>query len=254
MSITRVIPILLLSGEGLVKTTKFKNPVYLGDPINALRIFNEKEVDELVLFDIDAAKKKRQPNYEWIRDLVSECFMPIGYGGGIDSIDKAKRIFDIGVEKVVINTSSFDYNFIENLSAIYGSQSVVVCIDVKKSYFGNYKFYTRSGQTKGKVDPVNHAINVVKAGCGEIIIQSIDKEGTMGGFDSEITKMISDCVDVPVVASGGAGSISDFDSVLKYGNASAVAAGSLFVYKGIQKGILINYPTEIIREKFIDNG
>lgn len=253
MSIVRVIPILLLKDEGLVKTKKFKDPVYIGDPINAVRIFNEKEVDELVLFDIDAAKKERPPQYDWLSDIVSESFMPIGYGGGIDSVDKAKRVFDLGIEKVVLNSASFNYDLIEKLAAIYGSQSIVISIDVKKNFFGQYHTYSKSANQKHSVGPVDHAKKVVNAGAGEIIIQSIDNEGTMKGYDIELTKSVSESVPVPVVASGGAGSIEDLEQALKEGEASAVSAGSLFIFKGKQNGILINYPTEIIHNKFFEN-
>ena len=253
MSIVRVIPILLLKDEGLVKTKKFTDPVYIGDPINAVRIFNEKEVDELVLFDIDAAKKDREPQYEWVKDIVSESFMPIGYGGGIDSVDKAKRVFDLGIEKVILNSASFNYDLIEELAAIYGSQSIVICIDVKKNFFGKYHTYSQSANQKHLIGPIEHAKKVVNAGAGEIIIQSIDNEGKMKGYDIDLIKSVSESVQVPVVASGGAGSIEDLEKALKEGEASAVSAGSLFVFKGKQKGILINYPTEIIHNKFFEN-
>jgi imidazole glycerol-phosphate synthase subunit HisF len=253
MSIVRVIPILLLKDEGLVKTKKFKDPVYIGDPINAVRIFNEKEVDELLLLDIDAAKKIREPQYQWLKDIVSESFMPIGYGGGIDSVDKAKKVFDLGIEKVILNSASFNYELVEQLASIYGSQSIVISIDVKKSIFGIYNTYSESSKQKHSIDPVQHAKKVVNAGAGEIIIQSIDNEGTMKGYDIELIKSVCESVPIPVVASGGAGSIEDLEIALKEGNASAVSAGSLFVYKGKQNGILINYPTEIIQNKFFEN-
>lgn len=253
MGIVRVIPILLLKDEGLVKTKRFKDPVYIGDPVNAVRIFNEKEVDELVLFDIDAANKGRDPQYDWLSDIVCESFMPIGYGGGIDSVEKAKKLFDLGIEKIVLNTASFNYDLIEEIASIYGSQSIVISVDVKKNYFGNYNTYSKSANQKHSIGPVEHSMKVVNAGAGEIIIQSIDNEGTMKGYDIELTKLVSESVTVPVVASGGAGSIEDLERALKVGNASAVSAGSLFVFKGKQNGILINYPTEIIHKKFFEN-
>jgi imidazole glycerol-phosphate synthase subunit HisF len=253
MSIVRVIPILLLKDEGLVKTKNFKDPIYIGDPINAVRIFNDKEVDELVIFDIDAAKKIRNPQYEWLSDIVSESFMPMGYGGGIDSIDKAKKIFDLGLEKVILNSASFNYDLIEKLAAIFGSQSISISVDVKKNFLGKYYLFSESAKKKHSIGLVEHAKRVVNAGAGEIIIQSIDKEGTMTGYDIDLIKTVSVSVPVPVVASGGAGSIKDLEEALEEGGASAVSAGSLFVYKGKQNGILINYPTEIIHNKFFDN-
>lgn len=179
--------------------------------------------------------------------------MPIGYGGGIDSVEKAKKVFDLGVEKVVLNSASFNYDLIKELTAIYGSQSIVACIDVKKSFFGKYYTYSESASRKHSIDPVEHAKKVVNAGAGEIIIQSVDNEGTMKGYDIDLTRSISESVSVPVVASGGAGTIDDLEKALNEGRASAVSAGSLFVFKGKQNGILINYPTEIIHNKFFDN-
>jgi cyclase len=243
MSFVRVIPTLLLKGKGLVKTVNFKNPIYLGDPINAVRIFNEKEVDELVLLDIMASSEKREPNYSWIKDIVSESFMPIGYGGGIYNIEQIKKIFDLGVEKIIMNTAAFDFKLLNQAASIYGEQSIVVCIDAKKSFFGGYNVYSRSGQDKHKLSPEAFAKTVVNSGAGEIIIQSIDNEGKMKGFDLVLTKLVSSAVNVPIVASGGAGSIQDLKAVINVGGASAVTAGSLFVYKGKHNAVLINYPS-----------
>jgi cyclase len=240
----RILPILLLKDEGLVKTKNFKNPVYIGDPINAVRIFNEKEVDELILLDITASIENRDPNYDWIRDIVSESFMPIGYGGGIKNSDQVKKLYDTGIEKIVINSASTDLNLISELSSKYGNQSIVISIDVKKNLFGSYSVYTHNGTQNLKTSPADFARKVVDAGAGEIIIQSIDHEGSMSGFDLKLTKLVSDAVDVPVVASGGAGNLDHLKEVLEEGGASAVAAGSLFVFKGKQKGILINYPVK----------
>lgn len=243
----RIIPVLLLKGKGLVKTTAFRNPVYVGDPINAVRIFNEKEVDELVLCDIEASIIHREPNYSWIKDIVSECFMPVGYGGGIQNIDQIKKIFDLGVEKVILNTAAFDFNLVSKAASIYGCQSIVGCIDAKKSFFGGYNVYSKSGSIKHKIAPDDLAKKLVSAGVGEIIIQSIDKEGSMTGFDLALTMAVSHAVNVPVVASGGAGALTHFSEVLDKSKASSVAAGSFFVFKGKHKAVLINYlsPTEI---------
>lgn len=243
MSEIRVIPTLLLKGKGMVKTINFKNPNYLGDPINAVRIFNEKEVDELVLLDIFATRENRDPNYQWIKDIVSESFMPIGYGGGIKNIEQIKKIFDLGVEKIILNSASFDFDLLSKAASIYGEQSIVVSIDVKKSLFGGYNVYSNSGQDKHKYKPDEFAKQVVSSGAGEIIIQSIDHEGLMKGYDLTLTKLVSSSVNVPIVASGGAGDLQHLKEAVIEGGASAVTAGSLFVYKGKHNAVLINYPS-----------
>ena len=243
MSLVRVIPTLLLKGEGLIKTSQFKNPVYIGDPINAVRIFNEKEVDELILLDVTATAEKREPKYNWIKDIVSESFMPVGYGGGIKNVEQAKKLFDTGIEKLIINSASLDFNFISSLAKIYGNQSIVICIDVRENLLGNYSIYTNNGTLKHKMTPEVMAKSVVNAGAGEIIIQSIDKEGTMKGYDLDLIKIVSKTVNVPVVASGGAGSQEHLKDAILKGGASAVSAGSMFVFKGKHRGILINYPS-----------
>lgn len=245
MSLVRVLPVLLLDNGGLVKTRQFKDPVYLGDPINAVRIFNEKEVDELILLDISATRDKREPDYETIRDIVSESFMPIGYGGGISTLDHIHKLYQTGVEKMILNSASFDFELINKAASKYGSQAVSISIDVRKSFFGGYSVYTHNGTKKHSITPDKFARQVVDAGAGEIIIQSIDREGSMSGYDIGLTKMVADAVDVPVVASGGAGSNQDFRQALGEGGASAVAAGSLFVFKGKHRAVLISYSSSI---------
>jgi cyclase len=240
----RLIPVLLLKGKGLVKTTGFKNSIYLGDPINAVRIFNEKEVDELVLCDIEASKLLREPNYAWVKNIVSECFMPVAYGGGICNLEQIKKIFDLGVEKIILNTSAFNLDLVTKAAIIYGNQSIVASIDAKKSFFGGYNIYSKSGTIKHKIAPDVFARQLVNAGIGEIIIQSIDNEGSMLGFDLELTKLVANSVNVPVVASGGAGNMQNFSDVLEKGNASSAAAGSFFVFKGKHRAVLINYPNQ----------
>lgn len=245
----RLIPVLLLKEKYLVKTKRFKNPQYIGDPVNAVRIFNEKEVDELVLCDIEASLLQKEPNYALIKSIVSECFMPVGYGGGLNNIEQIKRIFDLGVEKIILNTSAFDFKLIQKAASIYGNQSIVASIDVKKSLFGSFNVYSKSGSVKHKLNPVEFALELVSAGVGEIIVQSIDKEGSMAGFDLELTKSIANAVNIPVIASGGAGSLTHIKDVIQFGNASSVAAGSFFIFKGKHKAILINYPdTNLINE------
>lgn len=241
MFFTRIIPTLLLEDGGLVKTIKFKNPKYVGDPINAVRIFNEKEVDELVLLDIAATRQGKEPNYYEIEQIVSEAFMPIGYGGGIHKLSHIEKLFKIGVEKVILNTAAFfNEDLIKEASNIYGSQSIVVCLDYKKDIWGEYKFYTKSGidKMKGKcVDIIKHMEDL---GAGEIILNSIDKDGTMTGYDLVLFEKLAKEVTVPVIASGGAGNIQDFIKALNAGT-SAVAAGSMFVYQGVHRAVLISY-------------
>ena len=243
----RIIPILLLNDSGgLVKTQKFTKPVYIGDPINAVKIFNEKEVDELILFDIGATLNNTSPNYSFIKEVVSESFMPMGFGGGINNLDHIKSLFDLGLEKVIINSAMFDYDLIDEAAKIFGSQSIVISIDVKKSLFNKYQIFTKSGRLKQNIDFIEHVKRLCNFGAGEIIIQSIDKEGLMRGYDLELIEIISSTVNIPIVASGGAGSLKDMKDAVNAG-ASASAAGSLFVFKGSEKGILINYPNQ---EKF----
>lgn len=240
-----------MKGDGLVKTVNFKNPIYIGDPINAVKIFNEKEVDELILFDISASIENRPPRYSKINDIVSESFMPLGYGGGLNDINQIKRIIDMGIEKIVLNSSSLNYNLIEQASNLLGSQSIVICIDVKKTILGKYRVYTKSGTINHKISPDQFASEVVNVGAGEIIIQSIDREGTMRGIDIDLVKLISEKISVPIIASGGIGSLKHIQDAINLGGASAVAAGSFFVYKGKHRAVLINYPKfNIIKEIF----
>lgn len=241
MHFTRIIPTLLLQDGGLVKTVKFKNPKYVGDPINAVRIFNEKEVDELVLLDIAATKEGKEPNYREIEEIVSEAFMPIGYGGGINQLAHIEKLFKIGVEKVILNSAAYtNEQLISEASSIYGSQSIVVCLDYKTDLWGDYRFYTHSGtnKIKGKCEDVIKRIG--ELGAGEIILNSIDKDGTMSGYDLGLLEKLAKEVTVPVIASGGAGNIQDFVKAIHSG-ASAVSAGSMFVYQGIHRAVLISY-------------
>lgn len=240
---TRVIPCLLLKGQGLVKTVNFTNPKYIGDPINAVKIFNDKEVHELVFLDITASTEKRSPRLDYITDIASECFMPLGYGGGIRTAKQAEDIFNRGVEKVVINSCAVENpSFIHELADQFGSQSIVVSIDVKKNFLGNYQTYTHSGTTKTRWDPVTWALEAEMLGAGEIFLNSIDRDGTMKGYDIPLIKSVSASVSIPVVACGGAGTVEDFSRAVKDGGASAVAAGSMFVFYGKHRAVLINFP------------
>lgn len=242
----RVIPALLLQGQGLVKTVQFKNPVYLGDPINIVRIFNDKEVDELVFLDIAATTENRPPSFEMLASITSECFMPLGYGGGIKSMDDIRRLFSIGIEKVILNTAAVeDPALIRAVADHAGSSSVVISMDVKKNILGKYEIYTRSGKKKVGLDPVKHAIEMEKQGAGELFINSIDRDGTMQGYDLDLIKRVADAVSIPVVASGGAGKLQDLADAINIGGASAAAAGSLFVFQGPLRGVLISYPSQV---------
>lgn len=239
----RVIPVLQYNGVGLVKTVGFKAPKYVGDPINAVKIFNEKEVDELVFIDITATIEKRAPDYKKIEEIAGECFMPLAYGGGITSIEQIKKILNLGIEKVILNTSAAEnISLITEAANTFGSQSIVVSVDVKKKLFGGYEVCYQSGKKKLKKTPSQFAREMEAAGCGEIIIYSIDKDGSYTGYDLALIKSISSIVNIPVIALGGASKISDFTEAVLQGGASAVAAGSLFVYHGPHKAVLINYP------------
>lgn len=248
----RVIPALLLRGQGLVKTVKFKEPKYLGDPINIVRIFNDKEVDELVLLDITATPENRGPQFDLLKNITSEAFIPLAYGGGIRSMDDVRKLLNIGIEKLIMNTSAVENaTLIRETADHAGSQAVVASIDVKKNFLGKYEVFTRCGQKKTGLDPVKHAIEMEKMGAGEIIINSIDRDGTMQGYDVELVRKVADSVQVPVVACGGAGNLSHVSEVIEQGHASAAAAGSIFVFQGPLRGVLISYPTPKELKEFI---
>ena len=240
----RVIPCLLLKNEGLVKTVKFKDPKYLGDPINIVRIFNDKEVDELIFLDITATVENRPPNFEILGKITSECFMPLGYGGGIRTLEDVRKLLAIGVEKIVLNTSAVENPSLIRAAADYaGSQAVVISMDVKKTMFGKYEVYTRGGRKATGLDPVKFAVEMEKQGAGELFLNSIDRDGTMQGYDLELVRRVADSVTVPVVACGGAGNIQHLAEAIQAG-ASAAAAGSMFVFQGPLRGVLISYPAQ----------
>ncbi|MDB5199013.1 MAG: imidazole glycerol phosphate synthase subunit HisF [Chitinophagaceae bacterium] len=240
---TRIIPCLQLINGSLVKTVKFDKYGYIGDYINTVRIFNELEVDELCFLDIRATKEKRRPNIEILHQIADECFMPLSYGGGIDNVETAKQILSIGFEKIVINTAAAkNPGLITKLSEHFGAQAVVASIDVKKNIWGTYQVYINDGTEKLNIDPVKWAAELEQLGAGEILLTSIDREGTWSGFDIELTKKIASVVGIPVIANGGAGSIEHIAEVIKKGNASAVALGSMLVYQKKGMGVLVNFP------------
>jgi imidazole glycerol-phosphate synthase subunit HisF len=239
---SRVIPVLLLRNNGLVKTTRFKHPVYIGDPINAVKVFNEKEVDELVLLDITATNENRDLNYSKIEDIVTEAFMPIGYGGGINKLEQIEKLFKLGVEKVILNSAAYSHpDLIKEATQIFGNQSIVVSIDIKRDFFGKKNIYTHSGSRKQPIELIRFINLVENSGAGEILINSIDRDGTMNGYDLDLIQQVCEKVSIPVIASGGAGKIEDFVKAIKAG-ASGVSAGAMFVFQGVHRAVLISYP------------
>ena len=239
----RVIPCLLLRKRGLVKTTSFKDPVYVGDPINAVRIFNEKEVDELVFLDITATSEKKDPPLQVITEIAGECFMPLCYGGGVRSVEQIRTILGLGVEKVAINSAAAeDPGLVTRAAREFGCQSIVVSIDVKKSLLGRQQVVTHGGKKALDVDPVTYARRMEAVGAGELMVTSVERDGTMKGYDVALVRKIVDAVSIPVIACGGAGSLSDFKAVVGEGGASAAAAGAMFVFHGKHRAVLISYP------------
>ena len=241
----RVIPCLLLRGRGLYKSVKFSSPKYVGDPVNAVKIFNEKEVDELILLDTTATPEKRNPNYELIGDIASECFMPLAYGGGITSMDHIRQLHRIGVEKVCLNSAAFrDHDLVRAACDTFGSSSIIVAMDVKKTIFGKHEVWIDCGKTSTKADPARYAEELERLGVGEILVNSIDRDGTMQGYDIDLLKKVAAAVNAPVIACGGAGTLDHMRSAIRDAHASAVAAGSMFVFHGKHKAVLINYPDQ----------
>ncbi len=247
----RIIPVLLVHNKGLVKTVKFKDHKYVGDPINAVRIFNEKEADEMVVLDIDATVETREPDYKTIENLALECRMPLCYGGGINTIDQAIKILGLGVEKVALSSSALrNPQLLEELSGQVGRQSVVVVLDVKKKLFGGkYECYTHNAKKNTKYCPVEFAKLAEVHGAGEIVINSIDNDGVMKGYDFELIHKIKSQVTVPVTALGGAGSLDDIAKLISNEHIIGAAAGSLFVFKGKYRAVLINYPSNNEKKK-----
>lgn len=224
-----------------MKTIKFRDPKYVGDPINAIKIFNEKEVDELIFLDITATAEKRCIDLKMVSSFTDECFMPLAVGGGIRNIEEIRDILKIGAEKVCINTCAVENpDFIKKASNTFGSQSIIVSLDVKKN--GSYEVFTHGGTRSTGVDPLTLAVKMEKMGAGELFLNSIDRDGTMEGYDTQLVKSVSDAVNIPVIACGGAGKTDDFRDAIEEGHASAAAAGSFFVFHGKKRAVLISYP------------
>ncbi len=243
----RLIPALLIHKRGFVKTKKFRNPVYVGDPINTIKIFNQKEVDEIVIYDIDATVENREPNYKFIMDIVGEAFIPVCYGGGVKRIQEMERLFRLGVEKVSISHQAvYNPHFVKDACRIFGSQAIVVTLDYKSKIFKKEGkiVYTHNGRKCSGITVLEMVKKLTDYGVGEIILNSISKDGTKEGYDFEFIKKISDKIKIPLVALGGARDLLDMKNVIKYYGASAAAAGSLFVFYGKRNAVLINYPAE----------
>ncbi len=250
---SRVIPCLLLQNKGLVKTQKFKDPKYVGDPINAVKIFNEKEVDELMFLDIDATFSETEPDYNLIQKIANECRMPLSYGGGVKSVEQAQKIIKLGAEKVAISSIIFDRpEIISEMAEVIGRQSVVVVLDVKKNLFGKYEIYTHNGKKKIK-QGLNQTLSILeKIGIGELVINSIDCDGKMKGYDINLVNRIRNSVSCPLTVLGGASSQEDILNLIERFQVIGAAAGSLFVFKGIYRAVLINYLDSNYRNKIFE--
>jgi imidazole glycerol-phosphate synthase subunit HisF len=245
MFLPRIIPVLLLRDKGLVKTIRFRDFRYIGDPINAVRIFNDLKADELVFLDIGASNENRVVSEKLVTAIGDEAFMPFAVGGGITGLDQMERLLKAGAEKVVINTGAVENpGLIEDAARYFGSQSIIVSIDVRQTLFKRQKVYIRDGREKTRLDPVTWAERAADLGAGEIMINSMDRDGMMSGYDLDLIRRVSDAVAVPVIACGGAGSLEDFRQGFDRGGAHALAAGSLFVYHGPRKAVLVNYPSK----------
>jgi cyclase len=250
---TRVIPCLQLIGDSLVKTVKFGSHGYIGDPVNTVRIFNELEVDELCFLDIRATLEGRTPNLSILQQISNECFMPLSYGGGVKDFAVAKEILSIGFEKIVINTEAYNNpSLLTRLAEHFGAQAVIGSIDVKKNIWGKYQVFVKDGTEKTLLDPVEWAQKMQFHGAGELLLTSMDRDGTWTGFDVELTKKISEAVSIPVIANGGAGNIAHIREVVKIGHASAVGLGSMVVYQKKEMGVLVNFPDKVELEKNLE--
>jgi len=240
---SRIIPCLLVHNKGLVKTVNFKDPKYVGDPINAVKIFNEKEVDELIVLDIDATVEKRGPNFQMIKNLATECRMPLCYGGGVTSPEQAKKIIKLGAEKVALSSAAIENpELVKSIGEEVGVQSVVIIIDVKKKgFFGKYEVFTHNGKKSTGLNPIDFAEEMEAIGVGEIVINSIDQEGTMKGYDLKLFESIRKKTSVPLTIMGGAGSADHIKEALNKFGIIGAAAGSLFVFKGKYRAVLIQY-------------
>ena len=249
----RIIPCLQLLGDSLVKKIKFNKHSYIGDPVNTVRIFNELEVDELVILDITATNEKRIPNRKLLAEIANECFMPLGYGGGLNDFQTVKDIFSIGFEKVVLNSVCHEQpSFVTRVSEHFGNQAVVASVDVKKNIWGNYDVYSHSGKKKSKKGLLEWVAELEHLGAGEILLTSIDKEGSWLGMDLSLIKKVTDVVGIPVIAHGGAGNIEHIGDAVNKSFASAVALGSMVVYQQKGMGVLVNFPDQKVLKQVLN--
>lgn len=245
----RIIPSLLIQDKGLVKTVNFKNPKYVGDPINAVKIFNEKAVDELAVFDIDATAKGLEPDYSLIERIANQSRMPLCYGGGVKTVEQAQKIFGLGIEKIALSSAVLeDLNLITEIANRVGSQSVMVVLDVRKKMFGGYEVFTHNGKKTTGINPFDFVEKAQKLGAGEIVINSIDQDGVMKGYDMNLINKVREKITLPLTVLGGAGNLTDIKEVIDKHGVIGVAAGSLFVFKGVYKAVLINYPNKQEKE------
>ena len=252
MLLTRVMPCLLYSGTGLCKTVKFRNPSYVGDPINAIKIYNEKEVDELVFLDITATAEGREPDYKTISEIASECFMPLCYGGGVSRVEQVGRILEIGVEKVSMNRATIQNpDMIADAARAYGSQAIIASIDVRKNIWRRYEVVGERGSRSTGEHPVVFARRMADCGAGEILLTSVDREGTWDGYDVELIRQVTDAVRLPVIVNGGAGRLEHLQQAVRQGRASGLALGSMAVYQKKGMGVLINFPDRARLEELL---
>lgn len=244
MNIDRLIPCLLVSSGGLYKTVKFKSPTYLGDPVNAVKIFSDKEADEIIVLDIEASEKGREPDWDLLQDIAAQAFMPVCYGGGVSSLSQMERLYSLGIEKVALNSVAHtDSALIEHASKHFGSQSVVVCLDVRKPFFSSkYAVYIGRGRQRLVDSPTEIAQRLEGLGAGELVLNNIDRDGTMLGYDHDLIRQVSSALSIPVIALGGASSLADMSRAIHESGAAAAAAGSLFSFRWPERAVLINYP------------
>ena len=252
MLLNRLIPILLLKDESLVKTFKFNKYTYVGDPTNTLRIFNELLVDELIILDIYATKLNHPPNFRLLKQIAEECFMPLTYGGGISNIDHAKRIFDLGFEKISINTNAItNPDLIIDLSSYFGNQSIIGSVDVRNNFFNKQRVVSHGSTKFTRLHPLEWAIQLEKLGVGELLLTSVEREGTWSGMDINLIRQISDNISIPLIAHGGAGNLSHIKDAIKKGKASAVGLGSMVTFQKKGNGVLVNFPLRNEIENFL---
>ena len=251
----RIIPCLLVHKRGLVKTVKFKDPKYVGDPINAVRIFNEKEVDELTVIDIDSTVLGKEPDYDFIKKIAAECRMPLCYGGGVKTVEQFQKIISLGVEKVAISSEAINNpEIISKLAEKVGNQSVVVIIDVKKGFLGGYEVFTHNGKKKASVKLIDFIKKVEELGAGEIVINSITNDGVMKGYDMNLVNQVREVTTLPLTVLGGAGSYDDLSNLIKEHRIIGASAGSLFVFKGKYRAVLISYPNREEKENILETA